>query len=39
MVKAYVKLVKEGLRTLESVPASLREAVKKELEAENGTAE
>lgn len=32
MVKIYVELIKAGLRTLEQVPAVIREDVKKALE-------
>lgn len=34
MVKIYVELIKKGKRTLDEVPASIREAVKAALEAE-----
>ncbi len=32
MVKIYAALVRKGLKTLEEVPESIREAVRKELE-------
>ena len=34
MVSVYVSLIKKGLRTLQSVPASIRDAVAAELEAQ-----
>lgn len=39
MIYIYVTLVKAGRRTLDQVPAHLREEVKKMLEAENENAE
>lgn len=36
MAKIYADLIRKGLRTLDQVPANLREAVKDLLEAENG---
>lgn len=35
MVVIYVKLIREGLRTVEQVPASIREDVAKALVAES----
>lgn len=35
MIKIYVKLIKKGKRTIDEVPASIREAVKAALEAES----
>lgn len=34
MVKIYVSLIQKGLKTLEDVPAQIREEVKKALEEE-----
>lgn len=39
MINIYVTLVKAGRRTLDQVPAHLREEVKKMLEEENEKAE
>ncbi|MDU7505005.1 MAG: CD1375 family protein [Clostridia bacterium] len=39
MIHIYVTLVKAGRRTLDQVPAHLREEVKKMLEEENEKAE
>ena len=33
MVKIYVALIRKGLKTIEDVPETIREAVRKELEA------
>lgn len=38
MIHIYVTLVKAGRRTLDQVPAHLREEVKKMLDAENAKA-
>ena len=35
MIKIYVELIKKGKRTIDQVPASIREAVKSALEAES----
>ena len=35
MLELYVTLVKAGIRTIDSVPASFREKVKAAIEAEN----
>lgn len=34
MIKVYVELIKKGKRTIEQVPAAIRDAVKAALEAE-----
>lgn len=36
MEKVYADLIKKGLKTIEEVPARLREAVRTLLEAESG---
>lgn len=35
MVKIYVNLIRKGLKTIDEVPANIREAVREMLEQEN----
>lgn len=39
MLELYIKLVKEGIRTIESIPASFREKVKTAVEEKEETTE
>lgn len=39
MLELYIKLVKEGIRTIESIPASFREKVKAAVETTEETVE
>ena len=39
MLELYIKLVKEGIRTIESIPVSFREKVKAAVEEKEETTE